>query len=268
MPEKTEINREGLIYDWNRVGGSFVPARPIHLDDETLRDGIQSPSVTDPPIEEKKRLLTLMDALGIDTADVGLPGAGPRAVEDVTALSTFIRDRKLKVRPNCAARTMIRDVEPIARISQKVGIPIEACVFIGSSPIRQYSEDWTLETLLQHTRESVSFAVKDGLPVMYVTEDTTRANPDTLRALYTAAIECGAKRVCICDTVGHSLPEGVERLVRHVCGIVEATGESVGVDWHGQLYVEPRTTDLGAGLQHHDRSPLYYTGPAKLDGLL
>ena len=233
MPDKTEINREGLIYDWNRVGSAFVPAQPIHLDDETLRDGIQSPSVTDPPIEEKKRLLTLMDALGIDTADVGLPGAGPRAVEDVTALSTFIRDRKLQIRPNCAARTMIRDVEPIARISQKVGIPIEACVFIGSSPIRQYSEDWTLETLLQHTRESVSFAVKEGLPVMYVTEDTTRANPDTLRVLYTAAIECGAKRVCICDTVGHSLPEGVERLVRHVCGIVEATGESVGVDWHG-----------------------------------
>jgi isopropylmalate/homocitrate/citramalate synthase len=233
MPEKTEINREGLIYDWNRVGGAFVPVQPIQLDDETLRDGIQSPSVTDPPIEEKKRLLTLMDALGIDTADVGLPGAGPRAVEDVTALSTFIRDRKLKIRPNCAARTMIRDVEPIARISQKVGIPIEACVFIGSSPIRQYSEDWTLETLLQHTRESVSFAVKEGLPVMYVTEDTTRANPDTLRVLYTAAIECGARRVCICDTVGHSLPEGVERLVRHVCGIVEATGESVGVDWHG-----------------------------------
>jgi len=233
MPEKPEINREGLIYDWNRVRGDFAPRLPIQLDDETLRDGIQSPSVTDPPIEAKERLLVLMDALGIDTADVGLPGAGPRAVQDVTALSEFIRDQKLKIRPNCAARTMIRDVEPIARISQSVGIPIEACVFIGSSPIRQYSEDWTLETLLKHTRESVTFAVKEGLPVMYVTEDTTRANPETLRALYTAAIECGARRVCICDTVGHSLPEGVERLVQHVCGIVEATGESVGVDWHG-----------------------------------
>jgi len=233
MPEKPEINREGLIYDWNRVGADFVPLQPIQLDDETLRDGIQSPSVTDPPIEEKKLLLTLMDSLGIDTADVGLPGAGARAVEDVTALSEFIRDNKLQIRPNCAARTMIRDVEPIARISQKVGIPIEACVFIGSSPIRQYSEDWTLETLLKHTRESVSFAVKEGLPVMYVTEDTTRADPETLRALYSAAIECGAKRVCICDTVGHILPEGVERLVRHVCGIVTQTGVSVGVDWHG-----------------------------------
>jgi len=233
MPEQQEINREGLIYDWNLVGSGFTPRAPIQLDDETLRDGIQGPSATDPPIEEKKELLLLMDALGIDTADVGLPGAGPRAVEDVTALSTFIRDRRLKIRPNCASRTLLQDVEPIARISQRVGIPIEACLFIGSSPIRQYSEDWTLQTLLDHTRESVRFAVKEGLPVMYVTEDTTRAHPDTLRALYTAAIECGARRVCVCDTVGHALPDGVDRLVRHVCSIVESTGEEIGVDWHG-----------------------------------
>jgi isopropylmalate/homocitrate/citramalate synthase len=233
MPGQSEINREGLIYDWNRVGGDFAPPEPVQLDDETLRDGIQGPSVTDPPIEEKQQLLLLMDALGIDTADVGLPGAGPRAVDDVTALSTFIRDRKLKLRPNCAARTMIRDVEPIARISQKVGIPIEACLFIGSSPIRQFSEGWTLETLLKHTRESVKFAVGEGLPVMYVTEDTTRAHPETLRVLYRAAIECGAQRICVCDTVGHSLPEGVERLVRHVCEIVRESGAPVGVDWHG-----------------------------------
>jgi 2-isopropylmalate synthase len=174
-----------------------------------------------------------MDALGIDTADVGLPGAGPRAVEDVTALATFIRDRKLALQANCAARTVIRDVEPIARISQKVGIPIEACLFIGSSPIRQYSEDWTLDLLLKHTREAVTFAVKEGLPVMYVTEDTTRAHPDTIRALYTAAIDCGVSRVCVCDTVGHIMPEGVDRLVRFVRGVVEKTGAQVEMDWHG-----------------------------------
>lgn len=233
MPEQPEIDREGLIYDWNHSRDEFVPAAPILLDDETLRDGIQGPSVTDPGIEAKKELLLVMDALGIDTADVGLPGAGPRAVEDVTALSTFIRDRRLRLRPNCAARTVIRDVEPIARISQKVGIPIEACLFIGSSPIRQYSEDWTLEVLTRHTREAVTFAVKEGLPVMYVTEDTSRAHPETLRALYTTAIECGARRICICDTVGHAVPEGVDRLVAFVRGILRETGAGVGIDWHG-----------------------------------
>jgi isopropylmalate/homocitrate/citramalate synthase len=233
MPEQPDFDRDGLIYDWNRVGGDFVPRAPIQLDDETLRDGIQGPSVTDPSITEKQELLVRMDSLGIDTADIGLPGAGPRAVQDVTELATFIRDRKLKLKPNCAARTILRDVEPIARISQQVGIPIEACLFIGSSPIRQYSEDWTVDTLLKHTREAVSFAAREGLPVMYVTEDTIRAHPEALRALYTTAIECGARRVCVCDTVGHSLPEGVDHLVRFVAGVVAETGESVGVDWHG-----------------------------------
>jgi 2-isopropylmalate synthase len=234
MPEKSEINRDGLIYDWNRAGSDPAPRAPVQLDDETLRDGIQGPSVVDPGIAEKQELLLLMDALGIDTADIGLPGAGARAVEDVTALSTFIRDRKLKLKANCAARTIQKDVEPIARISQKVGIPIEACLFIGSSPIRLYSEDWTLDTLLRHTEESVTFAVKEGLPVMYVTEDTTRADPEALRALYSTAIRCGARRVCVCDTVGHALPEGVDRLVRHVVSIVRESGDAaIGVDWHG-----------------------------------
>ena len=152
MSNQPEIERDRLIYDWNRTEPAFAPPWPVELDDETLRDGLQGPSVTDPGIEEKKELLLLMEALGIDTADIGLPGAGPRAVEDVTALAAFIRDQRIRLKPNCAARTMIRDVEPIARISQKVGIPIEACLFIGSSPIRQYSEDWTLDLLLKHTR--------------------------------------------------------------------------------------------------------------------
>jgi len=233
MPNQSEIDRNALIFDWNRAGESFAPGRRVELDDETLRDGLQSPSVTHPSIGEKQELLVLMDSLGIDTADVGLPGAGPRAVEDATALAAFIRDRRLAIRPNCAGRTVLRDVEPIARISQKVGIPIEAALFIGSSPIRQYSENWSLETLLRRTREAVTFAVREGLPVMYVTEDTTRTHPETVRALYSAAIECGAGRICVCDTVGHVMPEGVERLIRFVREIVAELGAPVKVDWHG-----------------------------------
>ena len=166
-----------LIHDWNVEGGTFPPSKPIELDDETLRDGLQGPSVTDPPIELKLKMLHAMDALGVDTADIGLPGAGPRAVADVTALAREIARSKMKMQANCAARTMIRDVEPIARISQAVGIPIEACLFIGSSAIRQYTEDWTIDTLLKHSEESLRFAVGEGLPVMYVTEDTIRARP-------------------------------------------------------------------------------------------
>src|SRR5712672_2870207 len=233
-----------LIYDWNSAGGrdgafDWTRAR-VELNDETLRDGLQSPSVTDPSLDDKKRLLHLMADLGIVAADIGLPGAGPRVVEQVRALAREIRDAKLPIFPNCAARTVVADVEPIVRIADEIGIKIEAATFIGSSPIRQYAEDWTVDRIVKVSTEAVTFAVQHGLPVMYVTEDTTRAKPETLKALYGAAIDCGATRLCLADTVGHATPDGVKALVSFVKReIVKA--HAVKIDWHGHR-------DRGMGL--------------------
>jgi isopropylmalate/homocitrate/citramalate synthase len=203
------------------------------LDDETLRDGLQSPSVRCPTIEEKLRILHLIDRLGIDTADLGLPGAGPHVVRDVERLASEIADQRLSVAANCAARTVIADIRPIAEVSQRVGIPIECGAFIGSSPLRQYAEGWALDQLLRLTEEAIGFAVGEGLPVMYVTEDTTRADPDTLRKLYSTAIRAGARRVCIADTAGHATPDGAAAVVRFIAQVVEECGGGVGIDWHG-----------------------------------
>jgi len=223
-----------LFYDWNTIDPALVPPnRHIGFDDETLRDGLQSPSVSEPPVEQKIELLHLMDALGIDTADIGLPGAGGTHAAGVELMAREIAEKKLKIRPNCAARTHRNDIQPIVDISQRVGIQIEACTFIGSSAIRFFAEDWTLDKLLQLTEEAVSFAVSEGLPVMYVTEDTTRANPETIRALYTTAIRCGAKAVCVCDTVGHSTPDGARSVVQFVKSIIEEQGGNIRLDWHG-----------------------------------
>jgi 2-isopropylmalate synthase len=230
------MQENDLIFDWNVAGDAFDygTRSTVELDDETLRDGLQSPSVIDPPIEQKIEILHLIAGLGIHTADIGLPGAGPRAVSDVRALAREIVQAKLAVAPNCAARTLIADVEPIARISQEVGIPIEACTFIGSSPIRLFAEDWTIEKMLRVTAEAVGFAVREGLPVMYVTEDTTRARPEVLKTLYTAAIDAGARRICLADTVGHATPQGVHQLVRYIREeVVKPTGLDIKVDWHG-----------------------------------
>lgn len=230
------MNEQDLIYDWNVAPGAFDYATiaSVELDDETLRDGLQSPSVRDPSIAAKLEILHLMDALGIHTADIGLPGAGPRAERDVLALAREIASSGLRIGANCAARTVRADIEPIARIAQQAGIAIEACTFIGSSPIRQYAEDWTLDSMLRATEEAVTFAVAEGLPVMYVTEDTTRARPDMLERLYRHAIDCGASRICIADTVGHATPEGVRQLVRFIrTRVVEPSGRDVGIDWHG-----------------------------------
>jgi 2-isopropylmalate synthase len=230
------VDDKELIYDWNEVGAAFdwSKVEKVELDEETLRDGLQNPSVVDPSLEDKVRLLHMMDELGIHTADIGLPGAGPRAVEAVAVLAQEIVDAKLAIRPNCAARTVVQDVRPIAEISQKVGIPIEAWTFIGSSPIRQYAESWTLDRMLETSEKAVTFAVEEGLPVLMVTEDTTRADPEVLKALYGNAIRWGARRLCIADTVGHATPAGTRALVRFVIEeIVKPSGEDVEVDWHG-----------------------------------
>ncbi len=236
------MDESALIYDWNSADGFDWKTARVDLNDETLRDGLQSPSAIDPPLGTKIRLLHLMESLGIAAADIGLPGAGPRVVEQVRALAKEIVSAKLKIAPNCAARTVVADIEPIARISQEMGIAIEAATFIGSSAIRLYAEDWTLERMLKVTTEAVSFAVGEGLPVMFVTEDTTRAHPDTLKALYGTAIRLGARRLCLADTVGHATPSGVRKLVRFVRDeIVKPSGEKVAIDWHGHR-------DRGMGL--------------------
>jgi 2-isopropylmalate synthase len=222
----------GLIFQWNEVGIDNKPL-DVKLNDETLRDGLQSPSIHDPTIEQKIELLHLMEALGIYSADLGLPGAGPRAVEHVEALCREIARERFKIIPNCAARTLKSDIEPVAEIMQRTGVPVEAACFIGSSPIRWFAEGWDLDWLLRITEEAVTYAVGLGLPVMYVTEDTTRARPEILKKLYTTAIECGARRICVSDTVGYATPNGTTQLVRFIANVVRETGEDVGIDWHG-----------------------------------
>jgi len=230
---------KALIYDWNRSVPIAVPPL-VMLDDETLRDGLQSPSVRAPNIDQKLKILRLLDEIGVDTADIGLPGAGPHVVRDVERLSREIVTCNLKIKPNCAARTMVSDIQPIVEVSQRVGIPIECCCFIGSSPIRRYAEDWTVDYLQRCTEDAVSFGVNHGLQVMYVTEDTTRSDPETLRRLFMTAIRAGASRLCIADTVGHATPSGARAVVAFTKQIVDEMGGGIGIDWHGH-----RDRDMG-----------------------
>ena len=224
-----------LIYDWNTVyARSMKPAGRALLNDESLRDGLQSPSVRDPSIEEKIEILHLMEQVGINMLDIGLPGAGPRATAHCEALAREIGQARLKIKPNCAARTHENDIRPIVEIVQRTGVPVEAATFIGSSPIRRYTENWTDDFLLKTTEHAVTFAVSQGLDVMYVTEDTTRCDPETIQRMYTTAINCGAKAIVICDTVGHATPMGVVALIHFVINeVIKPTGADIRVEWHG-----------------------------------
>jgi 2-isopropylmalate synthase len=227
------MNPRDIIYDWNESESAPRPQRPLSLVDETLRDGLQSPSITEPSTEEKLRIITLMDALGIADANLGMPGSSTRAKRSVEQLARAMRDLRLRVRPSCAGRTHDDDLRAIADVAQRLGGAIDANLFIGSSRIRQLAEGWSLDWIVERTRHCVGRLAGEGLNVMYVTEDTTRSRPEDLQTLYAAAIEAGAMRICIADTVGQSMPWGVRRLVTFVRGIVERTNPAVQIDWHG-----------------------------------
>jgi 2-isopropylmalate synthase len=231
-----------LVFDWSEFGPhEFQTPDRVAINDETLRDGLQSPSVTDPPIETKIQIVHLMDELGIEHASMGLPCASPRQMETVVRLCQEIGKNRLGIRPNCGGRTLVADVRAIVEVAQRTGLPVEACMFIGSSPIRQYAEAWDLEQILAHTRTAVEFAVNEGLQVTYITEDTARSSPDHLRVLLEAAVDAGASRVCLCDTVGAAIPQGVMNLVGWVRQILDQTRPEVEIDWHGHR-------DRGLGL--------------------
>jgi 2-isopropylmalate synthase len=229
------LQQNEWIYDWNLASSPLIPSNTrVLLDDETLRDGLQNPSVYDPSIDEKIRILHLMESLGIDSVNIGLPGAGPRAVEHTEALAREIATNRMKIRPNAAARTHENDIRPIVEISQRVGIAIEAATFLGSSPIRRLVEDWTVDHLKRTTENAVKFAVSHNLPSMYVTEDTIRTDPETVKRLYSTAIRSGARAIVLCDTVGHGTPQGVFNLVKFALDeVVKPSGEKIRVDWHG-----------------------------------
>jgi 2-isopropylmalate synthase len=231
-----ELSESEIIYDWNSVEkvAPLTPGRSLEFFDETLRDGIQSPSVVDPKIEDKIKLVQLASDLGIHALDLGLPGAGQRAVQDVTRLVEYIRDERLPIRPGAAARTHVNDVAAIVEISQRTGMEVEVLAFIGSSPIRLYAEGWDIEGLMRKSAEAIDLAVKNGLPATYVTEDTTRSRPEVLGKLFTNAVEHGATRLCLCDTVGHATPDGIRNLIKFTRNLLGAIGAThVKVDWHG-----------------------------------
>lgn len=244
MNAQGEQRAAELVFDWNEQGrkGRIIP-RDVTFYDETLRDGLQNPSVTDPPIEKKLELLHLMDRIGIDVADIGLPGSSKRAFDDVLRMCREIVDNKLSLRVACAGRTVPSDITPMIEISQRAGIPVEIYAFIGSSPIRQYAENWDLDLILKRSAEAIDIGVSAGLPVAYVTEDTTRSRPEVLSTLFRMAIDHGVSRLCLCDTVGHATPDGVRNLVSFTKSIIAGSGGQVGVDWHGH-------NDRGLGLEN------------------
>jgi 2-isopropylmalate synthase len=249
------------MYDWNANAPSTADAgrqnapehsalrrrfgqgpKNVAVVDETLRDGLQSAAGFQPDASLKIDLLYAMHEIGVDVVSVGLPAAGKQNAEDCYLLCREIVRSKMRIIPTAAARTVVSDVQGVARAAERAGIPIEVYSFIGSSPIRLFVEGWDLDFLIRAITSSAREATAAGLPFCLVTEDTTRSNPDVLRTLYKCAVDAGASRICLCDTTGHVTPYGIEALVDFARATLDGFGAThVQLDWHGH-------NDRGIGL--------------------
>tara|TARA_B100000513_G_scaffold66708_2_gene26414 strand:+ start:8495 stop:9754 length:1260 start_codon:yes stop_codon:yes gene_type:complete len=236
------MEENDLIFDWNAIDYEITREPNNHphelwFDDETLRDGLQSPSAINPTVEQKIELIDFMEKLGIQKVDLGLPGAGPQHVGHIDSMLSHIKDRGYSLRPGCAVRTLVSDIEPLVNLQSKHETQIQASAFLGTSPIRQYAEGWTMERIMSTAESAVTFAVGNDIPVMFVTEDTTRSNPEDIKKVYTRAMELGADRICVCDTCGHVTPNGVKKLLRFIQDeVIPDSGfkrRDIEVNWHG-----------------------------------
>jgi 2-isopropylmalate synthase len=233
----------GLVFDWNNLPAA--PPRPagrVLLADESLRDGLQSASVRQPAISEKIPMLHYMESLGIAHVNLGFPGSGEQAARDTAELGREMVRSKMNLKAYCAARTVEKDITAISEASERSGLPMQAAIFIGSSPVRQQVEGWDVDFLLRTSEKAIRYALSLGLEVMFVTEDTTRSKPETLKRLYQQAIELGAKSIVLCDTCGYSSPEGTAALIRYIAKqVIAPLNKNVRIDWHGH-------SDRGLGL--------------------
>jgi len=229
---EAEMGHDSFIYDWNTATSDMPPLRAVQVDDETLRDGLQSPSVREPGLDEKIGILEQMIALGIRRGDLGLPMSSQR--DDIRGLLRHIADERLPFSPGLAVRTVESDIQHVADLQQEIGIRVKAEAFVGCSRIRQMVEGWDLGFVVDRASKAVKFAKSHDVDIMFVTEDTTRAHPDDLREIYTAAVDAGADEVCIADTVGHSTPWGAAAVVKALRSILEDAGRpEVLINWHG-----------------------------------
>lgn len=230
--------QENLSCPWEEP----ISGRTVLVDDETLRDGLQDPSCRQPPCEAKKEYLHLIAELGVQAVDLGIPAASPQVEQEVEALLREIASSSLGLAPNCASRTLERDVLTCAAISHRVGFPLEVMLFLGFSSLRRTVEGWDRDFLLRKLELVVSVAIREGLSVTFVAEDASRTSPEDLEAAVLCAARAGVFRVCLADTSGVLSPPGAEKLVAFAQRTLRDHGfPAVQLDWHGH-------NDRGLGL--------------------
>jgi len=226
-----ESARKDIWFTWNAPRSTVAPAGIFF--DETLRDGLQAANIPIPTLEQKLRIVEHMARCGIRCADLGFPGSSAHARHECTELARHIVASGHPIVPGYAGRTHPADIAAISAVAQDAGTAVDAYLFIGVSPIRQYVEDWSLARILGNIRDSAAACARDGIEFVLVLEDTVRCTPDVLRQVYDTAVDVGVRRVTLCDTVGAATPDGTRALIRFSAAHFAGRGHPVGLEWHG-----------------------------------
>ena len=225
-----------MLYDWSRADrqdetGAVAPSGVFF--DETLRDGVQAPNVANPTIEQRLQVVDHMVRAGIRCADLGFPGSGPAAAQASLATARHIAAQRHPLVPGYAGRTHPTDVRAICEIAQRAGIAVDAYVFIGISPIRQYVEDWSVSSIVRDIRVAADLCRRDGVDFVLVLEDSSRCTPGILARVYGVAVDLGITRITLCDTVGAAVPAGADAVVRWSTKYFERRQHEMALEWHG-----------------------------------
>jgi 2-isopropylmalate synthase len=179
-----------------------------------------------------------MKAVGVEKADIGFAASNGLAYDRVVAVAKANAQEANPIEVSCAARTKREeDIIPIVEASQTVGRPITADAFIGTDPDRIEVEKWTKQEMVTNVRETARFATSHGIPIMIVTETSflgIEKIPNIVKDIYKAALDEGARRVCLSDTTGQHLPYEIERGVKWMRKFLDKNGfPDVGIDFHG-----------------------------------
>ena len=227
-------------FTWNDVeaeeDAQDIPAGSAFsgiLFDETLRDGLQAPHIRNPSLEQKLAIIDHMSRSGVRSADLGFPGSGASAVDECTAFARHIAAGGLDLTPGFAGRTHPSDIHAICEVGQRAGVAVEAYVFIGVSPIRQYVEDWDIELIRSAIRRSAAECRRENVEFVLVLEDAVRCTPQVLGSVYDVAVETGTRRLTLCDTVGGAVPNGTEALIRWTRRYFADRAHPIELEWHG-----------------------------------
>lgn len=227
---KGKLYLGNLIHEW---GGYDFGNRPITVFDTTLRDGLQSAQIRRlPQISEKIAFLTACHEVGIDAIEIGFPIASSSHKQDLIALAKHAKNNKYPMLLSCLSRTIVSDVEAIVDVSQKAGTEMTVNLLVGSSKIRHFVENWTLGGIKKWIEDCICIAYTNNLPVEFVTEDTTRSEKETLKFLYSIAINKGVKRIWIADTVGEATPSASKNITTFFKKKIIGR-KKIGLDWHG-----------------------------------